>query len=177
MNRIIAVTLATVGLLCSTVVLSASDVAPQQKQRVSYKSSAEHSKYTQQQVIDVGDVPGHQVRIFEICRTYPNETPVINGVKLNETWNRGWSDYVDGNGPNMGYMVFVLQNGDKFFVRTTGHAQSTGSGRLTTVISGAIVGGTGKFIGIQGSMRSLGTAEPRAGLVESQHEIEYWFGN
>jgi hypothetical protein len=50
--------------------ISASHSLAQQKQRVSYKSSAETSKYTQQHVIDVGDMPGHQVRVFEIYRVY-----------------------------------------------------------------------------------------------------------
>ena len=35
----------------------------QQKQKVSYKVSAENSKYTQQHMIDVGDASGHQVRL------------------------------------------------------------------------------------------------------------------
>src|SRR5258708_5647695 len=125
MNRRIALALTTIALLGLAVGLSAGDAVAQQKQRVSYKLSAENSKYTQQNVIEVGDVPGHQVRIFEIYRTYPNNAPVINGVKLKETWNRGLTDYIDGNGPNTGYSVFVLENGDKFFARTTTLAQST----------------------------------------------------
>lgn len=178
MKRIITATLAIIAALsCMTIALPASDAAEQQKQRVSYKISAENSKYTQQQLIDIGDVRGHQVRIFEIYRTYPGDAPVINGVKLKETWNRGMSDYIDGNGPNMGYAIFVLQNDDRFFARTTGHAHSTGSGKLTTVIAGTITGGTGKLVGIQGMIRSTGTAEPKAGLVETQYEIEYWLGH
>jgi hypothetical protein len=100
---------------------------------------------------------------------------MINGVKLKEMWTRGLSDYIDGNGPNTGHNVFVLENGDKFYARTTTLAQSPGSGKLTTAGAGPITGGTGKLAGIQGMIRTSGTAEPKAGVVETQYEIEYWF--
>ena len=35
------------------------------------------SKYTQQHVIDVGDVPGDQIRIFEVHHTFPQNPPVF----------------------------------------------------------------------------------------------------
>ena len=54
--------LAASGLigLCATGVAAA-----QEKQRVSMKTPAENTKYTQQVFIDVGDAPGHQVRAYE----------------------------------------------------------------------------------------------------------------
>ena|ERR1700730_2347199 len=85
----------TMALLSLAVALPAF---AQQKQHISYKVSAENSKYTQQHVIDVGDVPGHQVRVYEIYRSFPNNAPVINGLKVKETWTRATSDYTDGNG-------------------------------------------------------------------------------
>jgi hypothetical protein len=48
-------------------------------------------------------------------------------------------------------------------------AHNAGPGKLSNV--------TGKFAGIQGIIRTSGTAEPKAGLNEMQTEIEYWFGN
>jgi hypothetical protein len=162
MYRLTTITLTTVGILCLAVALPVGDAVAQQKQRVSYKMSAESSKYTQQHVIEVDDVPGHQVRVFEIYRTFPNNAPMINGVKLKEMWTRGLSDYIDGNGSNTGHNVFVLENGDKFYARTTTLAQSPGSGKLTTAGAGPITGGTGKLAGIQGMIRTSGTAEPKA---------------
>src|SRR5262249_22783592 len=108
MIRATMLTVSSLGLFCMAVALPVGGALAQEKQQVSFKLSAENSKYTQQHVIDVGDVSGHQVRIFEIHRTYPNNAPMINGVKLKETWNRGLTDYTDGNGPNIGYSVFVL---------------------------------------------------------------------
>jgi hypothetical protein len=153
--------------------LSLSNAVAQQKQHVSFKTPAENTKYTQQQAIDVGDVPGHQVRVYEIHRTYPNNAPVINGVKLVESWSRGITDYIDGNGPNTTYNIYILENGDKFSTRAALVAQSLGSGKITTTSAGSITSGTGKLAGIQGIIRTTGTAEPKAGVNENMTEIDY----
>ena len=84
-------------------------------------------------MIEVGDTPGHEVRVYELRRSFPGNAPVINGVKVKEMIGSGMSDYVDGTGPNSNYTVFVLENGEKFFSRGTTLAQNTGSGKLSTV--------------------------------------------
>ena len=155
--------------------LATNGAFAQQKQKVSYKDAAANTKYTQQHLIDVGDVPGHQVRAYEIHRTYPADAPAINGVKLKETWVRGISEYTEDNGSNTSYIVYVLENGDKFFVRNMTLGQANAAGKRATTGVGTITGGTGKFIGIQGMTRSSGTADPKAGVAENQTEIEYWF--
>jgi hypothetical protein len=166
--------IAAVGL---AVTMPTDSAVAQQKQRVSYKVTAENSKYTQQQFLDVGDIPGHQVRSFEIYRAFPTNAPVINGIKLKEQWTRGASDYIDNNGTANNYNVFVMENGEKFFTHTTVLAQNAGPGKLSNVTVGHITGGTGKFAGMQGIIRTSGTAEPKAGVNETQTEIEYWIGN
>ena len=163
--------LAVVGLAFA---LSTGVGVAQQKQRVAFKVDAANSKFTQQLFLDVGDVAGHQVRAYEIHRTFPGNAPVINGVKLKETWTRGLSDYTDNNGPNNSYGVYVLENGDKIFVRTSTLSQSTGGGKLNFTSVSYITGGTGKLAGIQGMVRSSGAADPKAGFNESQYEIDYW---
>ena len=55
------------------------------QERVSFKVSAENTKYTQEYTIEVGDVAGHQVRVFEIKRVYPANPPVIGGMKIVES--------------------------------------------------------------------------------------------
>jgi hypothetical protein len=75
-------TLVMAALLC----LVAGNGLAQQKQHVSFKTAAENSKFTQQLIIDVGDAPEHIVRTFEIHFTYPNNAPIINGLRLVETW-------------------------------------------------------------------------------------------
>jgi hypothetical protein len=173
MNRRSTLALTTIAALCWPLALAGHAVA-QEKQHASFKALAANSKYTQQNMIDVGDMSGHQVRVFEIHRTFPNNAPVINGVKIAEAWTRGASDFTDGNGNSTTYSVFIMENGDKFFTRAALVAQSIGPGKFTTTAAGTITGGTGKFAGIKGLFRTTGTAEPRVGVNDNQYDIEYW---
>jgi hypothetical protein len=175
MNRQATFALTVMAFLGGAVALPASDALAQQKQQVSFKTPAANTKYIQQTSIDVGDVTGHQVRVFELHRTYPSDAPVINGLKLTEMWTRGVTDLIDGTGSSVNYSVYMLENGDKFFSRTALVAQSLGSGKFTTTSAGTITGGTGKLAGIQGTLRTTGTAQPTAGVNENQTDIEYWF--
>jgi hypothetical protein len=118
-------TLATIVLFSFAIALPIGDVAAQQMQRVSFKTPAANSKYTQQHVLDVGDVAGHQVRIYELHRVFPTDAPVINGVKVVETWGRNISDYTDNNGPGITYTVYTMEGGDKFFSRGSLISQSS----------------------------------------------------
>ena len=108
-------TLTTIALSCLAVALPANNALAQE--RLAFKVGAENAKYTQQHAIDVGDVSGHRVRLFEIHRTYPSKAPEINGMKIVESWSRGISDYTNNNGEAITYGVYVLENGDKFFTR------------------------------------------------------------
>jgi hypothetical protein len=161
----------TIGL---AFVLPMNSSLAQEKQRVAFKASAANTKYTQQHAIEVGDSPGHQIRIFEIHRTYPDNPPVINGTKLVESWSRAFSDYMDANGVNPGYNIYVLENGDKFFSRYTCVATNNGEGTLNTACTAQITGGTGKLANMRGVLRSTNVSNPKAGFNENQTEIEYY---
>jgi hypothetical protein len=156
------------------IALTAPAAMAQQKQHVAYDTPAVRTKYTQQHLIDIGDIPGHQARLFEIQRSYGADAPVINGMKLKEQWTRGMSDYIDNNGQALIYNVWILENGDKFFVRTNLVAQSSGDGKLTNMTSGVITGGTGSLARMRGIVRSHGPSEPKAGINANQTEIDYW---
>jgi hypothetical protein len=159
------------ALMC----LAVGPALAEQKQRLVFKVDAANTKYTQQYTIDVDDVPGHQVRLFEIHRTYPSNAPAINGMKIVESWTRGVTDYIDNNGAATTYWVYVLENGDKFFTRGSVVAvRGPGESHLTATTVGPIMGGTGKLVGIQGMARILTTADPKAGVNEAQIEIEYF---
>ena len=154
--------------------LNAPVAMAQQKHHVSYDTPATQTIYTQQHVIDVGDIPGHQARLFEIRRTCGDDAPMINGSKLKEQWTRGMSDYIDNNGPALIYNVWILENGEKFFVRTSLVAQSSGDGKLTNMTSGVITGGTGSLARMRGIISSHGPSEPKAGINANQTDIDYW---
>ena len=174
MNRRSIFTLTAMALLGLAVILPSGDAAAQQKQRVSFKVSAENAKYPQVHYIDVGDVPGHQVGVSELHRVFPSNAPEINGVKVKESWTRTLADFTDYNGVSNNYTMYVLENGDKFFVRgsTMGH---NNGGKRSNTSTGTITSGTGKLVGIRGITRSTGTADPKGGFNETQAEIEYWF--
>ena len=159
--------------------MAAATAVAQQKQKVVYSVAPENTKYVQQHSIEVGDVPGHQIRIYEIQRTFPKDAPVINGVRLVETWSRGYSNYIDMDGPSSVYVVYVMESGDKFFGRVDlisqgGARNPDGSRRGTATVTGVITGGTGKFVGIRGLTRSAVSADIKAGFNATQTELEYW---
>ncbi len=169
----------TVGLVFT--MLAFSDAWGQQvpqKHQVSYQVSAENSKFTQQHVIAVGDMPEHQLRLFEIDRSFPTNAPMFDGVQVREVWTRGLSDYTDTNGPATAYNEYVLENGDKVFTRVSLVAQNVvspdGSRKNSSTSAGLVTGGTGKFLGIRGTMRSSSLFDAKAGKTETQVDIEYW---
>ena len=173
MIRAIKLELTAFKLLCLVLALPTNEAIAQE--RLVFKVAAEDTQYTQQYVIDVGDVLGHQVRLFELHRTYPTNTPEVAGMKIVESWTRGVSDYTNNNGEATIYGVYVLENGDKFFTRASLVAvQSPGASNLTATAVGPITGGTGKLIRINGMTRTLTSANPAAGMNEIQVEIEYW---
>ena len=174
MAKLITGNMTILTLLCLGLTIPASNALAQQKQHVSFTAAAENSKYTQQQVIDVGDVAGHQVRVYEIHRTFPTNPPVINGLKVTELWTRALSDYTDNSGSGTTYTVYVLENGDKFFTRTALIAQSSGGGKLTATTVGTITGGTGKLAGMRGMVLTIAHADPKAGVNENKTDIDYW---
>jgi len=150
----------------------------QQKHQVTYKTLGENTKYTQQNAIDVGDVPGHQIRIYEIHTAFPKDPPIFEGIRVVESWSRGYSDYVDINGRHWGYGILILENGDKIFIRNDGSSQTTvgadGAKKSTAAGVTTLTGGTGKFRGIQGTLRYVNNFDPKAGLNEGRTEGAYW---
>jgi hypothetical protein len=159
----------------AVLALGAADAMAQEKRKVSFNSPAASTKYTQQNAIDVGDVPGHQIRVFEIQRTYGTDAPVIEGLRLKESWSRGLTDFNDLNGLGVSYNIYVLENGDRIFARGHFIAQSVASeGSLRNLAASTLTGGTGKFSGIRGVVRTETSANPKAGMNEQKGEMEYW---
>ena len=122
-------------------------------------------------------VPGHQVRIYELHRTFPTDAPVINGVKVKETWGRNISDYTDNNGPGIVYTIYFMENGDKIFTRGNLVASSStnpdGTKKNTATTVATITGGTGKFAGMSGIVRTVTLFDSKAGINEGTTDIEY----
>ena len=174
MNRRISLAAA---LLAGVVTLPAGEALAQQRQQVSFKVPAADSKYTVAQNVEVGDVPNHIVRVFEVQSGLPGNTPTINGLKPVQLINRGIADLTEGNGNGTNYFAFTMENGDKFFVRNAVVIQNT-SGRITATTVGRITGGTGRLAGIEGNVRQVVVFDPRPGGVpgDGEYSIEYSMG-
>ena len=176
MNRRNTIAPTTIALLCLALALPTGNAVAQQKQQVSFKVPAENSKYALQQNVDVADVPNHIARVYDVHRTFPNSPPVIGGFKVVEASDQGIADYIDGNGGSTFYSVYVMDNGDKFFARSSLTVQRASGGKLTGLSAGHITGGTGKFASMQGIIRGSVNFDPKTGFNESQVEIEYSLG-
>lgn len=167
------------SLVAGWMLLSSGHAGAQEKYRYYFKTPEGVAKYTQQHVIDVGDVPGHQVRVFELHTKYAGDAPVYDGVKVTESWIRGISDYTNGSGHARQYGVSFMENGDKIFNRaetlisTAVAADGSRTSKTTTVTT--LAGGTGKFKGIQGTLRSSGQTDFKVGTSRTETEGEYWF--
>ena len=150
----------------------------QERQKIAWRAPEANAKFTQQLAIEVGDVPGHQVRVYELHRTFPSNPPMFDGVKVVEMWTRASTDFIDGNGRGGGYAVWVLENGDKIFSQfdATAHTTANPDGSKRTVGTQVyrLSGGTGKFAKIRGILRGTALVDLKAGRNEQQAEGEYW---
>jgi hypothetical protein len=99
--------------------LAGEDALAQEKHKYYFKAPPGATKFGQTQVLEVGDVPGHQMRITESLSKYPGEAPVFAGVKIVEARGVLVSDYVEGSGNALTYTVSTLENGDRIFSRAT----------------------------------------------------------
>ena len=177
MRRIATVSVALAVILMFS--LAAGQISAEEKHKYSFVTPPGTAVYTQQHEIEVGDVPGHKVRIYEIRTKYGDEAPRYAGVRVVETWTRAISDYTDGSGRASGYSISILETGDKVFSRseTLTHAvvASDGSRQGSYTSVATLTGGTGKFSTIRGTLLSAGGGDFKVGLSNVKTEGEYWF--
>ena len=155
MNRTAQICMHRVAVLLSIccVALLASPAAwsqSAQRTKIAFEVHEQNSKYTQQYSLDIGDVPGHTIRLFELHRTFPDDPPDFAGVAVKDYWSRGESESLGGNGPVFTYSVFNMANGDKIFGRFDGVAQATAgqsADKRTVVGNLVLTGGTWKDAG------------------------------
>ena len=158
-------------------------VFAQEKHPISMSAEGMKGRYVQQHVIDVDDVPGHQIRILEIQRTFtPDKQTAIEGERIVEQWGRGFSNYTGGIGPTCGYNTWITDKGNKIFIENSGTSETkvvaeTGSKRGTYNGTSRFVGGTGKFAKIRGYLVEVTKfdTDPKVGYNESESHGEYWF--
>ena len=167
---------AATATICCWALFGTSVSIAQQTQRVNLPTVS--TKYTQQHSIEVGDVPNHQIRIFEYQRAYAADGPMILGVHIKDSWVHGISDYADSTGSGSVYGTYTMEDGDKIYAHgnivTQGVPNAGGKKTLSTLAVLTITGGTGKLLGIRGVVRTETTADLAAGINQGKGEMEYW---
>jgi|KBSMisStandDraft_5_1062788.scaffolds.fasta_scaffold1502766_1 hypothetical protein len=169
------------GLIAASLVALASfycSIGFAQTKYTISKTPDSKGQYLQQHAIDVDDVAGHQVRVFETRTTFPAKDFSFGGVAVKESFARGMSDYVNFSGPYINYTVYMLEDGNKVFARSAGSSQSEtqpdGSQIIKFSFTENFVGGTGKFKGIRGQVRGSGERVPGGKSASYQLSGEYW---
>jgi hypothetical protein len=167
-------------LLAALALALASGAAlAQERHKYFFKPPPGSTKFTQNHVLDVGDVPGHQVRLAEAQANYGGEAPVLDGVKVREIRGVLVSNYVGGTGNAFLHRVWTLENGDKVYSRMDIMARTTvgaGGGRSTSFTGvETLNGGTGKFKGLRGTLFTTGFSDLKTKTSGTQTEGEYWF--
>ena len=155
----------------------------QEKHPISVSGEGAKGRYVQQYIIDVDDVPGHQIRINEIQRTYaPDKQAEIAGERIVETWSRSLTNYISGIGPVLAaYNTWITDKGNKIFMEGTGTSESqvteTGSKRGTYHGTSRFVGGTGRFAKIRGTLVEVSEfdTDPKTGYNRVDSHGQYWF--
>jgi hypothetical protein len=95
----------------------AMPAAAQEKQTFSISKGTGDTRYTQEHMIDVGDVPGHQVRIYEIAVTYKKDELAFDGVSVKEGWSRSMLTIPTGVDISQAITPMCLKTGIKYLPR------------------------------------------------------------
>jgi hypothetical protein len=164
--------LTTVAVVCLAGSAFAEDL-----QHVSFKAPNGAAKYLVSESVEVGDAPGHVVRVFDTQAAITDKAATINGLTLASVWVRGTSDLTDGNGGGQGYVVLQAENGDTIYARANLATRRIGS-QIHVTWSGAIYRGTGKFTGIQGvtQITNIIDSKPGGPISDVEYTVDYSIG-
>jgi hypothetical protein len=167
-----------IAVLSAALSIFTSTVCAQQKYAVSEGTNAK-SEYVQEKIIDVGDRPGHQLRVYELKNEYPDRDFEFAGVKVQKSVVKGMSDYTSWSGSFTTYTVYSLEDGSEIHSRGTGTTQSTmgAEGKRVAFKFSFVenyVGGTKKFKGIRGQQTGSGERAAGANSITQRSSGEYW---
>ena len=140
----------------------AQEAFAQEKCQRKLDNSGAKSKYTEQHTMDVGDVKGHQIRIYELHRTFASDQPNCEGLKRKEIWSHGYSDYINLNGRAWGYTVIIFDNEDQIFAEFSGASQ-------TVVIDGDKKQST--YAGVTNILVVLGLTGASVASLETRNDL------
>ncbi|MBX9964225.1 MAG: hypothetical protein K2Y35_14290 [Burkholderiales bacterium] len=165
-------------VLAALASIAAQQACAQNVQKIAYTLPQGSAKFLQEQVIEVGDVPGHKLRVFESKVDYQNVNAAFGGVRVKESYTRGASDYVNGNGTASSYAVYVLEDGNRLFTKESAVGQlsqaADGAPVFRYTVVATFTGGTGRFQNIRGTLRGNVVRAPGENGVKADVTGEYW---
>jgi hypothetical protein len=113
---------------------------------ISFKIPDNTAKYLVSQNVEVGDIPGHIVRLFETTGVPDNAA--IGGLKIIQVTVRGTGELYSNSAVATGFATFVADNGDKLFARAGILGETPPNGKPHVSWVGRITNGTGKLSGL-----------------------------
>ena len=121
--------------------------------------------------IEVGDRAGHVLVVTKISCTWT--TPIETaGLKSKTYMGAVTSDLTGGSSQDRGYVVSVMDNGDKAYIRFQGTSTHKEGGAHSSEGTWSYTGGTGKLKGLKGKGTYKGSGAT-ADTTEDQVEGEY----
>ena len=124
-----------------------------------------------QHVVEVGDRAGHMLVLIKDSCTWT--TPIeMAGLKSKTYTGAIAVDATGGTSQDRGYVVMIMDNGDKAFIRFQGTTTTKEGGAHSGEGTWSYTGGTGKLKGLKGkgTYKSSGAT---ADATEDQVEGEY----
>ena len=124
-----------------------------------------------QHVIEAGDRAGHVLVVMQVSCTWT--TPMeMAGLKSKGYTVAASADSAGGHSQDRGYVVTVMDNGDKAYIRFQGTGTSKEGGAHSSEGTWSYTGGTGKLKGLKGKGTYKGSGAT-ADTTEDQVEGEY----
>lgn len=124
------------------------------------------------EAVEVGDRTGHALAVMKNSCTWT--APLEMAGLKSKSYTAAISSERNGEkSQDRGYVVVVMENGDKAFVRVTGTGTSPKDGSTTGMGTWSYTGGTGKLKGLtgKGTYTSKGNAEGGEDQVEGEYAI------
>src|SRR3989442_5853776 len=145
------------SLLGGLILLAPNQSLAQERHKISWSTRPENTKVTFQHTLEIPDVPSHAIRMFELRRTWPENPPMVTGLKVVEEIARGTADNMAGNGLSRGYSSWRDEKGDMSFAERQKIKQAVtkpdGSRKTTDTGTYPMNGGNGKVPGVKGGRR------------------------
>jgi hypothetical protein len=161
------------------LVTGIADAADSGRRALSYDAAAADVAIIRQHELEIGDVPHHLLRVYDLRRVFTRRPAVFAGVAATQMRERGVADLIDQSGTQSAYVTYLLADGSRIFGRYTGTVLSSRwpDGSWHHEIRGRIelTGGSGPFQRLRGSVDVRYALDPGAESSQGESVGEYWF--